>query len=60
MISERLKRVILRELDLDDFDIRDDTTADTIPGWDSLKHAEIIAAVETEFATRFSTISTLR
>ena len=60
MISERLKAVILRELDLDDFDIMDGTTADTVPGWDSLRHAQLIAAVEAEFGTRFSTLEVLR
>jgi acyl carrier protein len=60
MISERLKAVILRELDLDDFEILDETTADTVPGWDSLRHAGIIAAVESEFGRRFSTLEVLR
>jgi len=60
MISERLKAVILRELDLDDFEIRNETTADTIPGWDSLRHAQIIGAVESEFGIRFSTLEVLR
>ena len=60
MISERLKAVILRELDLDDFEILDETTADTVPGWDSLRHAEMIAAVESEFGVRFSTLEVLR
>lgn len=56
MISERLKKVILRELDLDDFDIEDTTTADMVPGWDSLNHARVIAAVEEEFGIRFRTL----
>ena len=60
MISQGLKAVILRELDLDDFDITDDTTADTVPGWDSLRHAQIIAAIETEFQVRFRTLEVLR
>jgi acyl carrier protein len=60
MISQSLKAVILRELDLDDFEIKDTTTADTIPGWDSLSHAQIIAAVEAEFRVRFNTLEVLR
>ena len=60
MITERLKAVILRELDLDDFEILTTTTADTVPGWDSLRHAQIIAAVEAEFGIRFKTLEVLR
>lgn len=60
MISQRLKAVILRELDLDDFDMTDSTTADIVPGWDSLRHAQVIAAVEAEFGARFSTLEVLR
>jgi acyl carrier protein len=53
MVSDELKRVILRELDLDDWPIEDLTTAGTVPGWDSLSHARIIAAVEDAFGVRF-------
>lgn len=53
MISERLKKVILRELELDDFALEDGTTAAMVPGWDSLSHARIIAAVEDEYGIRF-------
>lgn len=60
MISPRLKGVILRELDLEDWEITDSTTADTIPGWDSLRHVEVIAAVEAEFGVRFRTLEVLR
>jgi acyl carrier protein len=31
-----------------------ETTADDIPGWDSLAHVAFIAAVEVEFRARFS------
>jgi acyl carrier protein len=55
MISSRLKAVILRELDLEDFEITKTTTADSIPGWDSLSHVRIIVAVEAEYGIRFST-----
>jgi acyl carrier protein len=55
IISSRLKAVILRELDLEDFEITKMTTADSIPGWDSLSHVRIIVAVEAEYGIRFST-----
>ncbi len=53
MISDRLKRTILHELELDDFDLRDDTVAGEVPGWDSLSHARVISAVEAEYGVRF-------
>ncbi|MGE5365627.1 MAG: acyl carrier protein [Bacteroidota bacterium] len=60
MISKELKQVILKELKLDDFDIQDETTADQIPGWDSLNHLNVILAVEKFFDVRFSNKEILR
>jgi acyl carrier protein len=60
MVSEKLKRVILAELELDDWDILDGTTADTVPGWDSLSHVRIITAVEDAFQIRFDTSEIVR
>ena len=60
MISERLKKVILRELELDDFDFADGTTAAMVPGWDSLSHVRILCAVEAEYGVRFRTLEVLR
>lgn len=52
MISDKLKRVILDQLDLEDWVLEDTTTAATVPGWDSLSHARIIAAVEDTYQIR--------
>ncbi len=60
MISDRLKGVILRELQLDDFPFTDQTLAPNVPGWDSLSHVRILAAIEKEFAIRFKTLEVLR
>ena len=60
MISQRLKSVILGELDLDDFDMSSTTAASSVPGWDSLSHVRIIVAVEAEYGIRFSTLELLR
>ena len=49
MLSDRLKKIVLRELDLDDFDFNDNTTANMVPGWDSLTHIQIIVAAEKDF-----------
>lgn len=60
MISEKLKKVILAELELDDWDLQDDTTAGLVPGWDSLSHVRIISAVEDAFGVRFKTAEIVR
>ena len=62
MIASRLKALILRELDLEDVDvdIDDTTTADQVPGWDSLSHARIIAAIEEDYRIRFALLEVLR
>ena len=60
MISERLKKVILTQLGLDDWDLQDNTVASQVPGWDSLSHAMVIAAVEAEFRVAFTTREVLQ
>lgn len=60
MISPELKKVILKELDLDDFDLQDETMAPEVPGWDSLNHVNIILAVEKSFKVKFKSYEVLR
>jgi acyl carrier protein len=60
MISERLKRTILTELKVDEFEMNDDTTAVEVPGWDSLNHINVILAVEKEYNIRFKNVEVLR
>ena len=60
MISERLKQVILRALNLDHFDLKETTLASTVPGWDSLSHVKVVTAVESEYRIRLTTIEVLR
>jgi acyl carrier protein len=60
MISEKLKKIILNELNLDEFEINDDMKADEVPGWDSLNHINIILAVENEYNIRFKNIELLK
>jgi acyl carrier protein len=45
---------------LDDWDIRDETSATQIPGWDSLNHVNVILAVENHFRVRFKPIEILK
>jgi acyl carrier protein len=60
VVSDRLKQAILEQLELDDWDITDTTTASMVPGWDSLSHVKIISAVESAFKVRFQTMEVIR
>ena len=60
MIKQDLKRVILQELRLDNWQIEDETTAAEVPGWDSLSHVNVILAVEKAFGVRFSNVEVLK
>ena len=60
MITDELKRVILTTLKLDDWDIKAETLASQVPGWDSLNHVNVILAVEKHFSVRFKPIEILR
>ena len=60
MVSERLKRIILDELELDDWAIDDATTAGMVPGWDSLSHVRVITAIEDAYRIRFRTAEIIR
>ena len=60
MIKHDLKRVILDELGLEDWQMEDETTAAEVPGWDSLSHANVILAVEKTFGVRFSNVEVLK
>ena len=53
MITNELKQVILGSLNLDDWEISDDTLAEQVPGWDSLSHVNVILAVEQHFGVHF-------
>jgi acyl carrier protein len=59
MISTKLKQVILKELHLDEFDLLDSTTADQVPGWDSLRNVAILAAIEKEYGIRFRSLEVI-
>ncbi len=60
MISDRLKKTILTELEIEDFDFVDETTANQVPNWDSLNHINVILAVEKEFKIKFKGAEILR
>lgn len=60
MISEKLKQVILKELELKEFNLQDETIASEVPGWDSLSHINIILAIEKGFGVKFKGLEILK
>jgi acyl carrier protein len=62
MVSDRLKGIICStlELRLDDVEIKDETIASEVPGWDSLNHVNVITAIEKDFNVRFRSIEILK
>jgi acyl carrier protein len=50
----RLIQVFREVFDDDTLVVKDETTAQDVPGWDSLTHVSLIVAVESEFGVRFS------
>lgn len=60
MITPEFKSSILKELRLDDYEIKDETLANQIPGWDSINHINVISAIEKDFNVRFKSIEILK
>lgn len=60
MISKQLKTVVQRELKLQNIEITEEMTADQVPGWDSIAHLQIIAAIEQEFHVKFRSTEVMR
>ncbi|MCC6549266.1 MAG: acyl carrier protein [Ignavibacteriaceae bacterium] len=60
MITPEFKASILKELRLDDYEIKDETLANQIPGWDSINHINVISAIEKDFSVRFKSIEILK
>lgn len=60
MVTEELKKVILKQLNLDEFEMNEETIAPDVPGWDSLSHVNIIVAVEEHFKVKFKSMEVLK
>lgn len=62
MISDRLKQIICDTLGLEtnDVEIKDETLASDVPGWDSLNHINVITAIEEDYKVRFKGIEVLK
>ena len=53
-LYQRLNTVFQDVFDDESIEVSSDTTADDIEDWDSLEHINLVAAVEKEFAIKFS------
>ncbi len=53
-ILEKLQEIFREELDRDNLLITEESSSQTVPGWDSLAHIQLISAIEDEFDITFS------
>ena len=59
-ITVKLKPVFQRVLDENEITITREMTAEDIEGWDSLRHVQLISAVESAFSIKFKLREVLR
>ena len=52
-ILKRVEEIFREELELDDLELTDETTAEDVEGWDSLSHVQLVAAMEEAFGIEF-------
>lgn len=48
-IEHRVTQTIAAVLEIDASEINDDTSVDTVESWDSLRHLNLVLALESEF-----------
>ena len=53
-IEDRVTRVMSAVFEIAEENIKDDSSPDTIESWDSLKHINLVVALEEEFKSEFS------
>jgi len=60
MIEERLQMVIRNVLNLPELVLEVSTPAFKVPGWDSLRHVEILLAIQDEYGVHFRPTEVIR
>ena len=58
-VEDRIKSVMSAVFEISADQIKEDSSPDTIESWDSLKHMNLIVALEEEFLLRFNDEQTL-
>jgi len=53
-ISDRIKNVMSAVFGISNEEINDESSPDTIESWDSLKHMNMVVALEEEFEVEFT------
>ena len=56
MVEDRIKNVMSAVFEIPVNQIKDNSSADTIESWDSLKHMNLVVALEEEFEIEFQEI----
>lgn len=53
MVEDRIKNVMAAIFEISADEINDDSSPDNVKSWDSLKHMNLIVALEEEFGVQF-------
>lgn len=53
-ILKQVKDILIDALDNNELNITESTTANSVEGWDSLTHIQLIVAIEKHFKIRFT------
>ena len=52
-ILSKVEGIFREELEVDDLQLTDETTADDVEEWDSLSHVQLVVALEKAFGIQF-------
>lgn len=53
-ILSEVEEIFREELELDELELTDETTAEDVEEWDSLSHVQLVVALEKAFGIKFS------
>lgn len=59
-IFDKLNEIFCDVLDLDEVELKDETTAEDIEEWDSLSHIQLIVAIEKAFGVKFTSLEIMK
>jgi len=53
-VLSKVEEIFREELEVDDLQLTDETTADDVEEWDSLSYVQLVVALEKAFGIKFS------